>query len=119
MSCYNIVSLRHCCYGNDKALKCMFGVAADRPSRLGGRWPRPFRDNTRLDFLGVLAVVVVKLIMSTALASWFLVGGQLLFAIADITGSSEVFGNRSPVTFIFQALPLVEILLRGSSTFDK
>ncbi|MPC07913.1 hypothetical protein E2C01_000480 [Portunus trituberculatus] len=80
-------------------------------------WPRPLTD-ARIKFLEVLAVVAVKIIMSTALASWFLVAGQILFAIADITGSSEVLGNRSPLTFIFQALPLVEVLLKGSAAFD-
>lgn len=105
--------------GDDTVLTCLRGVAAGRPLRLGGWLPRPLGDDARLDFLGVLAIVGVKIIMSTALASWFLVAGQLLFAIADITGSSEIFGNGSPLVFIFQALPLVEILLRGSSTFNS
>lgn len=97
----------------------MRGVATGRPLRTGGEWSRPLSDDTRLDFVGVLAVVIVKIIMSTALASWFLVAGQLLFVIADITGSSEIFGNGSPLSYIFQALPLVEILLRGSAAFNS
>ncbi|KAK8393994.1 hypothetical protein O3P69_006297 [Scylla paramamosain] len=80
-------------------------------------WPRPF-DDARVKFLEVLAVVAVKVVMSTALASWFLVAGQVLFALADMTGTTEVLGNRSPLTFIFQALPLVEVLLKGSAAFD-
>lgn len=104
--------------GGDAVLTCLRGVAAGRPLRKGGWLPRPLGDDAMLGFLGVLAVVGVKIIMSTALASWFLVAGQLLFAIADITGSSQIFGNGSPLVFIFQALPLVEILLQGSATFE-
>ena len=89
----------------------------DRPMVQKQEWPHPL-DDARIKFLEVLVVVAVKVIMSTALASWFLVAGQVLFAIADITGSSAVLGNRSPLTFIFQALPLVEVLLKGSAAFD-
>ena len=94
-------------------------VTVGRPLSLEGWWSSSLSDEMRFDFLRVLAVVVVKIIMSTALASWFLVAGQLLYIVADFTGTSAVFGNGSPITYILQALKLVEILLRGSSTFNS
>lgn len=91
---------------------------ADRQLTWNQWWPRLFND-PMLQFLEVLAVVAVKILMSTALASWFLVAGQLLLVVADITGSSEIFGNGSPLTFILRALPLVEVLLKGGSIFNS
>ena len=91
---------------------------ANRPLTWDQWWPLLFND-PMLKFLEVLAVVAVKIIMSTALASWFLVAGQLLLVIADITGSSEIFGNGSPLTFIIRALPFIEVLLTGSSILNS
>ena len=84
----------------------------------GQGWPRLFTDLS-YKFLTVLAVFAVKIIMSTALTSWVMVAAQFLFTIADISGSSDIFGNRAPLTFIFQALPLVELLLKTGSTLTS
>lgn len=105
-------------FGSDSSSEVVTQGVAGRPLMWDHWWPRRFTD-LRLKFLEVLAVVAVKIIMSTALASWFLVAGQLLLVIADITGSSEIFGNGSPLTFIFRALPLIEVLLKGSSIFSS
>ncbi|KAK7083898.1 hypothetical protein SK128_026876 [Halocaridina rubra] len=73
---------------------------------------------TELDFIGILAAIAVKLFISTALATWFLVAGQSLYSIAAMTGTTAVFGQDSTIGYIYKTLPLVEALLRGETMFS-
>lgn len=62
-----------------------------------------------------MASIIVKLVMSTALASWFLAAGQALYSVATITGTPNIFGMDSAIKFIYLTVPFAEALLRGDT----
>ncbi|XP_071523054.1 uncharacterized protein [Panulirus ornatus] len=91
-----------------------------RPASGSSLWPsRPAWTNTELTFVGILAAVLVKLVLSTALATWFLAAGQALYGVASLTGTTAVFGMDSTIGYIYKTLPYIEALLRGEATFHS
>ncbi|XP_066983743.1 uncharacterized protein [Macrobrachium rosenbergii] len=85
----------------------------------GGYGPSTQMSQTEIDFIGILAAIALKLLISTALASWFLFAGQSLYSIASVTGTTAVFGQDSSLGYIYKTLPLVEAILRGEQYFYR
>ncbi|XP_071523055.1 uncharacterized protein [Panulirus ornatus] len=88
-----------------------------RPLGVSSFWPSRPPTKTELDFVGILAAIAVKLILSTALSTWFLAAGQALYSVASFTGSTDIFGMDSAIKFIYKTVPFVEALLRGEDMF--
>ncbi|XP_042237844.1 uncharacterized protein LOC121876630 isoform X2 [Homarus americanus] len=88
-----------------------------RPQAPVPRPPRPSLTTREMNFIGILAAIALKLALSTALATWFLAAGQVLYALATLTGSTGVFGMDSAIGYIYKTLPFIEVLLRGETTF--
>ncbi|XP_064089161.1 uncharacterized protein LOC135203352 [Macrobrachium nipponense] len=89
------------------------------PMEEGYNGPPTQMSQTEIDFLGILAAIALKLLISTALASWFLFAGQSLYSIASVTGTTAVFGQDSSLGYIYKTLPLVEAILRGEQNFYR
>ncbi|XP_068249158.1 uncharacterized protein [Palaemon carinicauda] len=81
--------------------------------------PATQMSQTEIDFIGILVAIALKLVISTALASWFLIAGQSLYSIASVTGTTAVFGQDSTLGYIYKTLPLVEAILRGEQNFYR
>ncbi|CAL4060333.1 unnamed protein product [Meganyctiphanes norvegica] len=64
-------------------------------------------------FAFVILMLIGKVALAVLLASGFVIAGQVLYAFAQATGTTSVFGMESTLTFIYKTLPLVEALLRG------
>ncbi|KAG7160097.1 uncharacterized protein LOC121876630 isoform X1 [Homarus americanus] len=94
-------------------------LAQAQKRRPQGQWPFRSLSKTELDFIGIMAAIIVKLVMSTALATWFMAAGQVLYGIASFTSGTSIFGMDSAIKFIYLTVPFVEALMRGDTAFTQ
>ncbi|ROT67043.1 hypothetical protein C7M84_014889 [Penaeus vannamei] len=84
--------------------------SSDRPQQLY---------SAEIDYVNILAALFVKLVASTVLTTWFLAAGTILYGLAVLTGTTQVFGQDSVIGYIYKTLPFVEAILRGESSFSR
>ncbi|XP_037772394.1 uncharacterized protein LOC119568065 [Penaeus monodon] len=75
--------------------------------------------SAEIDYANILATLFVKLVASTVLTTWFLAAGTILYGLAVLTGTTQVFGQDSVIGYIYKTLPFVEAILRGESNFSR
>nr|XP_027207656.1 uncharacterized protein LOC113801049 [Penaeus vannamei] len=68
-------------------------------------------DKIKLDILGILLAIYVKLVISTGISSVFLFLGSVIYQLAIFTGTTAVFAEDSVIQFISKSLSIVETFL--------